>query len=209
MSTPPAQPGETVCTLPPLILHPFNEHVTPAALLESSKAALMLSGLLPGDGADEEVLHRKVMAGRYSEVRMLFFLGKDVLRWIEQCLESVSRQAAVADSGITRQSFAGLVTANPPEGVKEKLTRWGVADYVSIFSRALGINALFTEPPVYTLLSAEFLRNYHRYADTLFRCFMESESHRVLTPTQFPFELYASGEYSRLLESEWEGESPI
>ena len=82
MSAPTVNPGETVWNLPPLILHPFNEHVPPATLLENSKAALMLTGLIPVDGTDEEELHRKVMTGRYAEVRMLFFLGKDVLRWL-------------------------------------------------------------------------------------------------------------------------------
>jgi len=200
-----AQNGESVYQLPPLILHPFNEHVAPSALLENSKAALILAGIIPGDGTEEEVLHRKVMAGRYTEIRMLFFLGKDVLRWLDQCLESVSRQAELENSGIRRQSFAGLLTASPPQSVKEKLTAWGVTDYASIFSRAIGINAIFHEPPACSALSDEFLRSYHRYADALFRCFMESEKHRTLAVEHFPFELYASGEYSRLLEMEWEG----
>jgi len=202
MST--AHTDESLCHLPPLILHPFNEHVAPAALLENSKAALMLSGLIPGDGTEEEVLHRRVMAGRYAEVRMLFFLGKDVCRWMDQCLESVNRQPQLGDSGVMRQSFAALLTGSPPEAVREKLTRWGVADYAAIFSRAIGIEALFQEPPAAASLAEEFLRNYHRYADALFRCFMESAAHRTLPPDQFTFDLFASGEYSRMLESEWE-----
>src|SRR6266700_2956296 len=83
--------GETVWDLPPLILHPFNERVPPAQLLENSKAALMLSGLIPNDGTDSEDLKRRLPSGRYSEVRMLFFLGKDVLRWGEKCSEWASR----------------------------------------------------------------------------------------------------------------------
>ncbi len=62
--------GDTVWDLPPLILHPFNERVPPTALLENSKAALMLSGLIPGDGTDREDLKRRLLAGRYSELRM-------------------------------------------------------------------------------------------------------------------------------------------
>jgi len=204
MSAPTARPGETVWSLPPLILHPFNEHVPPAILLENSKAALMLSGFIPTDGTEEEELHRRVMAGRYAEVRMLFFLGKDVLRWLDQCFDSLRRDPELLASGIKRQSFAGLLTACPPAAVKDKLSKWGVADYSSIFSRAVGLNALFAEAPARTSLSDEFLRNYHRYADFLFRCYMESEPHSAVTPVRFPFELYASGEYSRLLESEWE-----
>ena len=79
--------GTSVWELPPLILHPFNERVPPAALLENSKAALMLSGLIPADGTEPDELRRRLLSGRYSEVRMLFFLGKDVFRWIEQCVE--------------------------------------------------------------------------------------------------------------------------
>ena len=70
--------GETVWELPPLILHPFNERVPPSALLENSKAALMLSGLIPSEGQDQDELKRRLITGRYSEMRMLYFLGKDV-----------------------------------------------------------------------------------------------------------------------------------
>src|SRR6266849_5179784 len=82
---------ESVWTLPPLILHPFNERVPPSALLENSKAALMLSGLIPNDGTEEDALKSRVLAGRYAELRMLFFLGKDVLRWVDQCVEWAGR----------------------------------------------------------------------------------------------------------------------
>lgn len=195
--------GETVWVLPPLILHPFNERVPPSTLLENSKAALMLSGLIPSDGSDRDELKRRLMAGRYGEIRMLFYLGKDVFRWLDQCLEWTDRTTELKGAEIHRQSFAGLLTGAPPETVKEKLVRWGVADYVSIFSRAIGLNATFSEPPPFNTLSEEFLRNYHRYADFLYRCYMESEQHRSIAGKNFHFELYASGEYSRLLESEW------
>src|ERR1700751_4966545 len=81
-----------VWTLPPLILHPFNERVPPSALLENSRAALMLSGLIPRDGSDEEELKRRLLAGKYGEVRMLFYLGKDVFRWIDQCVDWIDRE---------------------------------------------------------------------------------------------------------------------
>jgi hypothetical protein len=195
--------GETVWDLPPLILHPFNERVPPSTLLENSKAALMLSGLIPSDGSDQEDLKRRLLAGRYSEVRMLFFLGKDVLRWIDQCMDWSERVPELASAEIRRQSFAVLLTTSPPAPVKEKLIRWGVADYVSIFSRAIGLNAMFAEPPSFEGLAEDFLRNYHRYADFLYRCYMESQPHQNIDSKNFRFDLYASGEYSRLLESEW------
>jgi len=196
--------GTTVWTLPPLILHPFNENVTPQTLLDNSRAALMLSGLISGDGTDPEVLRRKLLAGRYAEIRMLFFLGKDLLRWIEQCLEFAARIPELTVVSLRGQSLAHLLTTSPPARVKEKLLRWGVADYSAIFSRGLGLNALFTAPPEFSLLADEFLHHANWFADQLYRSYLESEPHVVLTDANFDFELYASGEYAKLLESEWQ-----
>ncbi|SPE38699.1 hypothetical protein SBA6_930004 [Candidatus Sulfopaludibacter sp. SbA6] len=206
MSTPVTTFGETVWVLPPLILHPFNERVPPSTLLENSKAALMLSGLIPSDGSDAEELKRRLLSGRYSEIRMLFFLGKDVFRWLDQCVEWAERVPDLREADIYRQSFAGLLTVGAPESVKEKLVRWGVSDYVSIFSRAIGLNTMFLEPPGFCSLAEEFLRNYHRYADALFQCYQQSQPHRIIGSRNFAFELYASSEYSRLLEAEWGAE---
>ena len=198
--------GERVWELPPLILHPFNERVPPSALLENSKAALMLSGLIASDGSDQEDLQRRLLAGRYAEIRMLYFLGKDVLRWIDQCVEWSQRVPELSGAEIRPQSFAALLTADPPEAVKEKLVRWGVVDYVSIFTRAIGLNATFIQPPGFDILAEGFLRNYHRYADFLYRCYMDSEPHGTVASANFRFALYASGEYSRMLESVWAAE---
>jgi hypothetical protein len=195
--------GESLWELPPLILHPFNERVPPATLLENSKAALMLSGLIPNDGTEPDDLRRRLLAGRYSEMRMLFFLGKDLFRWIDQCVDWAERIPALSAAEIRRQSFAGLLITGPPEAVKEKLARWGVADYVSIFSRAIGMNTVFVEPPPAGTLNEEFVHNYHRYADSLYRCYMDLQPHVTLAPANFQFALYASGEYSRMLETEW------
>ena len=81
---------ENVWELPPLILHPFNERIPPSVLLDNSKAALMLSGLIPSDGTDPDELSRRLLIGRYGEIRMLFFLGKDVFRWLDQCMDWVT-----------------------------------------------------------------------------------------------------------------------
>ena len=203
MLSPLSSLDQAVWELPPLILHPFNEHLPPSTLLDSSKAALMLSGLIPEDGSDPEALRRRVLAGRYAEVRMLFFLGKDVLRWIEQCGEFVERTAELRGLRIVPQSFVDLLTAEPPEGVKSKLTGWGVTDYSSIFSRGIGLHAIFSAPPTRDLLAPDFLCAYHTYADALFRCYMQSQPYHTLTRGQFNFSLYASGEYSQMLETEW------
>ena len=204
MSTPRNDFGGAEWDLPPLILHPFNERVSPVTLIENSKAALMLAGLAARDGTADEALHRRVLAGRYAELRMLFFIGKDVMRWLEQCAEWASRVPELQNVSVRRQSFARLITVCPPEEVQEKLTRWGVTDYLSIFSRAIGFNGLFSEPPPLEILSRDFLFNYHRYGDLLYQGFMEAETHSAITTANFRFQLYASGEYSRLLESKWE-----
>ncbi|MGA2195458.1 MAG: hypothetical protein ABSH40_09330 [Bryobacteraceae bacterium] len=206
MSQPCATLGDLQFDLPPLILHPFNERIPPSTLLDNSKAALMLSGLIASDGTDPEALQKRMLCGRYAEIRMLFFLGKDVFRWMNQCLDWAARAPGLAGMEVRVQSFAGLLTGGTPAGVKEKLESWGVADYSSIFSRAIGLNTLFTAPPAFDGLSEEFLRNYHRYADALYRCFMQLETHLMADPRNFRFGLFASGEYSRMLESEWEAE---
>ena len=195
--------GETVWQLPPLILHPFSERSSPETLLENSRAALIISGLLPGEGEDFELLTRKLLAGRYAEIRMLFFLGKDVFRWIGQCMEIVDRNAELIEAELKSQSFASLV-ACPPTNVRDKLMRWGVMDYAAVFARGIGLNSLFAEPPEFGALAPEFIRSYHRTADLLYQGFMEMEPHRVAAAKNFRFELYASGEYSKLLESQWD-----
>ena len=134
---------------------------------------------------------------------MLYFVGKDVFRWLDQCRESTSHIPGLAGAGLEPQSFAGLLTGGPPPSVKEKLIRWGVADHCAIFSRAIGLHALFAEPPPFDGLSSGFLQNYHRYSDALFRSFMESQPHRIISAANFRFEIYASGEYTKMLESEW------
>jgi hypothetical protein len=207
----PSQPsissiGETVWQMPPLILHPFNERVSPGALLENSKASLMLSGLIPSEGVDRDELKRRLLAGRHSEIRMLFFLGKDIFRWIGQCLEIAAKTPELESAGVTRQSFAGLLAGNPPPAVREKLLRWGVNDYPAVFARAIGLNTLFAEPPEFQLLAEDFMRHYHNAASLLYQAFMDSEPHRVISGKNFPFDLYASGEYAKILETEWSTE---
>ncbi len=197
-----AQPE--VWTLPPLILHPFADSKGPGQLVESSRAGLMLQGLLPAGSHSREELERKLLAGRYCEFRMLFYIGKDIARWIDQCLEFVERTPELAEEGIRFQSFAAFVVHDPPESVREKLRRWGVVDYKGIFSRALGLNGMFAELPPRELLTDEFLRNYYRYADHMFAARLNLCTYTELNPRRFDFSLYASGEYAEMLEREWE-----
>jgi hypothetical protein len=201
------QPGtkNSVATrnLPPLILHPFADASGPNKLVESSRASLMLQGLLPSGEQAPEDLDRALLAGRYQEVRMLFYVGKDLVRWIEQCLEFVNRESDLRDLGICYQSFAAHLVQNPPATVESKLRKWGVSDYRSIFSRALGLNLLLADVPAREMLADEFVRNYYRYADQLFQTHQSQTQHADISGMGFDFEIFASSEYSRMLEREW------
>jgi hypothetical protein len=76
--------NQAVRKLPPLILHPFADASGPHKLVESSRASLMLQGLLPTGEQSSEELERTLLDGRYQEIRMLFYVGRDILRWIDQ-----------------------------------------------------------------------------------------------------------------------------
>src|ERR1700722_365958 len=197
MSSPTTSPttslSEAVWQMPPLILHPFNERVSPETLLENSRSALMLSGLIPSEGINREELKRRLVTGRHSEVRMLYFLGKDVFRWIGQCMEIVERTPVLESTRVKRQSFAGLLTGSPPPLVREKLLRWGGADYPAVFARGIGLNTLFAEPPEFQALAEDFLRHYHSAASLLYQSFIDAEQHRVIDGRGFRFDRIASG----------------
>jgi len=195
--------GETIWELPPLILHPFSNERGPNTLLEGSKAALMLAGLLPGEGQEEDELRRKLLISRYTEIRMLYFVGKDLLRWVGQCMEVVSRAKELGSAGIREQSFATLLVYHTPPSVLQKLHQWGVANPQSVFSRAYGIATIFREVPLIECLSDSLLLHYHIFADHLFVCTQHLTKFAEITPVNFRFELYASAEYSRLLEKQW------
>src|SRR5271167_2245616 len=196
-------PNRPAFTLPPLILHPFADAGGPGKLVESSRASLKLQGLLPAGEASREDLDRALLDGRYSELRMLYYVGKDLARWIEQCLEFAERNQAALPRGICFQSFAGLLIQDPPTGVQSKLRKWGVGDYKSIFSRALGLHTLFAAAPPREMLSDEFVRIYFRYADQIFQTKQGECDFTPVNSREFTFELYSSGEYSRMLERSW------
>lgn len=189
--------------LPPLILHPFADASGPQKLVESSRASLMLQGLLPSGQQTEEDLEQKLLEGRYQEVRMLFYVGKDILRWIEQCLDHVKRHSELDGVTLRPQSFAAYLVQNPPVEVSSKLKKWGVSDHKSIFSRALGLNIMLADMPPQETFSAEFLRHYHRYAEQMFHTHLGQTHFADPVHLGLDFEIYASGEYSRMLEREW------
>ncbi len=191
-----------IVQLPPLILHPFSGGTGTADLLDGSLASLALDGFVSSN-EEEVALRRRMLTGRYAEVRMLLFLGKDIFRWMRQCVEHV-HGAGVTDERIVEQSFAALVVENPPTVVDQKLVSWGVTDRRAVFSRAIGIHSVFQEPPPASALSMIFLKHYHRYADHAFICYQHSQAFLPIDPSIFQFELYASEEYARMLAAKWE-----
>jgi len=192
-------------TLPPLILHPFADRHGPGRLIESSRASLILQGLLPAGELTKTELEERLLEGRYWELRMLFYVGRDLTRWIDQCLDFVAAEPSLQTKGFRFQSFAAFLVDHTPINVIEKLKGWGVADYAAIFARALALNTLFTEAPSREILADHFVRNYYRFADQIYLCRQSSADFLEIHPSLFQFELYASGEYARMLEREWQG----
>jgi hypothetical protein len=163
-----------------------------------------MQGLLPADEMGGNELDRQLLDGRYCEIRMLYYLGKDLIRWLDQCMEVISRDAELVDNGVRRASLAQLLVACSPPRIAEKLSHWGVADYSSIFRRAIGLHAVFTDLPSRGLLADDFVRQHHYYADALFVALLENGVYARIRPEDFQFELYASGEYTKMLEAEWD-----
>ena len=194
----------SICKLPPLILHPFADASGPNKLIESSRASLKIQGLLPTGSSTHNDLEGAMLDGRYSELRMLFYVGKDINRWVEQCLDCLRRQDTGLATGIRPQSLLTLLIQNTPDHVRVKLQKWGVSDYRALFSRGIGLNLIFADAPERSAISLEFIRNYYRYSDQLFASYQSEASHTPMAPAQFHFDLYSSGEYSRMLERLWE-----
>jgi hypothetical protein len=203
MTTANSIPTQNSYKLPPLILHPFADANGPGKLMESSRASLMLQGLLPNGDRNQRDLDRALLDGRFQEIRMLFYVGRDLVRWIEQCMEFVQRHPSLQNCGIKEQSFAAHLIQQPPADVEAKLRKWGVADYRSIFGRALGLNAIFADIPERDQLADDFVRNYYRFADQMFLCKQTAVTFTEIKDCGFEYEIYASGEYSRMLEREW------
>jgi len=142
-------------------------------------------------GLEKEPLLR----GRYTEFRMLSLTGKDVMRWIAQCMDFAGRDQALANAGIRPQSFADFLVNRTPSAVASRFESWGVIDYRRILSRAIGVNAVFPNPPDFGVISAEFLEEYYAFADSLFACYQGLAQFTRLEPASFGFSLYTSDEY--------------
>ena len=182
-----------------MILHPFGRGLEASASCDSIKLALYLGGMGEA-GLEKEPLLR----GRYTEFRMLSLAGKDVMRWIAQCVDFAGRDAVLANSGIQPQSFADLLVNRTPPGVAARFEKWGVIDYRRVLARAIGVNAVFPNPPDFSVLSAGFLEEYYAYTDSLFACYLGLTAFTPLEPASFGFALYTSDEYLHTLACEFD-----
>jgi hypothetical protein len=198
--------AEQLRKLPPLSLHPFSDSSSPNKLMQGSRASLMLQGILPNEELSFDQMQDILLEGRVCEIRMLYYVGKDLLRWIEQCVEFVISEKDLRNAGIEAQTFATLLIDDAPLAVRTKLQSWGVQDYRAIFTRGLGLNAVFGEAPSTEQLTPDFIRNYHTYADEMYAVWARASAFVRIRPDQFEFELFASAEYSRMLERQWTNE---
>jgi hypothetical protein len=189
--------------LPPLILHPFANAAGPSKLVDASRASLMLNGVLPPGNDGPQKLEERLLSGRYCELSMLFYLGKDLLRWIGQCVDYAERTPELAGESLRPESFAALLVEDTPPEVRAKLRNWGVHEYSTIFARALGLHEIFESLPPSELLASDFMQYYHQFADHFYTCGQQLFHFKRVSAQEFEFDLYASGEYSRMLEQEW------
>ena len=169
--------------LPPLILHPITGHGEP---------------LPAGTAVDVESCR---LEARRIEMKMLCCLGKDLNRWIDQCMDFASGDPSLGE--LHEETLLDLLVENPPASVAAKMQTWGVADFRSIFARSLGLNAVFPDPPGREQLGEIFVRNFARYAEALYRARRQALPTVVCGTERFHFEVYASGEYAKMLEQSW------
>ena len=110
----------TGIALPPLILYPFGNDSGTEQLLEGSRAAVALQQASESNPHYADIQQRVVL-GRYQEIRMLLFLGKDIFRWIEQCLDHLERSGDVGVK-INAQTLASAIVETPPAAVRGVIT---------------------------------------------------------------------------------------
>lgn len=195
--------GVEAFRLPPLILHPFSGPEDTSVLMESSRASLALQGFLPREEITQHDLDQQLLRGRYAELRMLFYIGKDITRWTEQCAETAAAATVFQGRRIRIETFAVFLVQHVPAHVRTKLEGWGVLDFCSLFRRSFGLHSVFQEIPAAEALSSEFLRRYHRYLDQWYEQRLRDTVFDRPEPHEFTFDLYASGEYTLMLEQSW------
>lgn len=175
--------------------------------MESSRASLALQGFLPRDETPIDELDRQLLRGRYAELRMLFYIGKDVARWTGQCAETIEVTGAFPDRRIRTESFAVFLVQHVPAHVRAKLEGWGVLDFCALFRRSIGLHAVFQELPPVEAFDPEFLRRYHKHLDLWYEQRLKEWVFDRPEADEFTFDLYASGEYTLMLEQSWGSEA--
>jgi hypothetical protein len=198
--------GMKAFRLPPLILHPFSGPEDASVLMESSRASLALQGFLPREETSSQDLEQHLLRGRHAELRMLYYIGKDITRWIDQCAEAVSASALFEGQRIRPETFAVFLVQHVPVHVRTKLEGWGVLDFCALFRRSIGLHAVLAEFPTLETFSPDFLRRYHRHLDQWYENRLKDANFDRPEPDGFIFDLYASGEYTLMLEESWGSE---
>jgi hypothetical protein len=192
--------------LPPLILHPFSGPEDTSVLIESSRASLALQGFLPNEVTPTQHLDQQLLRGRYAELKMLFYIGKDITRWANQCAECVQATEQFQGRQLMPETFAVFLIQHIPAHVRAKLESWGVLDYCALFRRSIGLHSVFEGFPSAEEFSPGFLRRYHRHMDYWYEQRMRDCVFDSAQAHEFTFDLYASGEYTLLLEQSWADE---
>lgn len=104
---------------------------------------------------------------------------------------------------IRPETFAVLLVQQIPAHVRTKLETWGVLDFCSLFRRAIGLHAVFHDLPPAEGFTADFLRRYHRYVDHWYQQRLKDSGYDPPRADEFTFDLYASGEFTLMLEQSW------
>lgn len=161
--------------LPPIILHPFDGC---PALISRPRTV------------HAEQRAKEHLQSRYDEFCMLCRIGNDLNRRLAQCDEVADGDPEL--SGMSERDFIAVLLFAPPIPVLKQMRRWGIENPQLLFSRAIGLNTVFTNPPPASDLSESFLREADRLADWLFDRRLNSEAPTATVEDRFTFEIYAS-----------------
>ncbi len=111
--------------LPPLILHPFSGGGGIGDPVRGNQRQSCADRVDPSRTKMTPSSSAACWPGRYQEVRMLIFLGKDLFRWLGQCVEFVASGEG-ADVRIIEQSFRSAPWSTHPPGTRaQKVDRLG------------------------------------------------------------------------------------
>jgi len=121
-------------------------------------------------------------------------------------VDFAERTPELSRKGIRAQSFAGYLIEKTPSSIAHKLQAWGVSDQRSVFSRAVGVTCALENPPTAETFTPLCLENYHRFLDYLYVCYQNLNPFTELESENFTVDIYASAEYSQLLEEQWKVE---